>query len=454
VPADLPHAPGVYQFEADGGTALYVGKSVDLRRRVRGYFYGGGPACARTAEMIALARRLEWRATGSDLEARLEEARRIVAGRPRYNRTLRNRARGWYLEIDWRDPFPRPRVVRAPRRGTRLFGPYRGRAAPERVARVIERAFGLRSCPGRLRPDPAGSPCLAHGIGLCPAPCIGAVGLSEYRERVEDAVRALADPGFALALRSRLESGRDAAGAALEYERASALQRRIAWLDELEEERGALDRPWIGRSWMIALPHARPGWRVLIAMVRGRVLPSREIAPEGPGRAAAVADACYAARVAELRAEAALDPAEIAPGLIVSGWMMDGAPGGRIFDLDRMTDAEVGRALDSAPRVPGEDVTPGRGGVGTGGPAPDVAVMTSAFEAFVADLDVGSVELGGHLFPRPAVGADGPVRPVQPRHLIADAIGRGHCHLEHESTLRIPARSPKTISYNDGLRKA
>src|SRR5688572_30264068 len=107
VPAELPPAPGVYQFEADGGTALYVGKSVNLRRRVRGYFYGGGPRSERTAEMLALARRVEWRATGSDLEARLDEARRIVATRPVYNRALRNRSRGWYLEIDWRDPFPR-----------------------------------------------------------------------------------------------------------------------------------------------------------------------------------------------------------------------------------------------------------------------------------------------------------------------------------------------------------
>lgn len=350
VPADLPAAPGVYQFEAEGGTALYVGKSVNLRRRVRGYFYGGGPNCARTAEMLALARGVAWRATGSDLEARLEEARRIVSARPVYNRALRNRARGWYLEIDWRDPFPRLAVVRAPRRpGARHFGPYRGRAAPERVARLLERAFGLRSCAGRVRPDPAGSPCLAHGIGLCAAPCIAAIGLMEYRARVESAARALADPRYARALRMRLEGERSAASDALAYEQAADHQRRMAWLDELEEERAALERPWVERSWMVALPHARPGRSVLIGVVRGRVLPGREVDWTEPSWDAAVADACYAARVAELACASVLEPAELVASLIVSGWLMDGAPGGVALDLDRLSDAEVGRRLATDP---------------------------------------------------------------------------------------------------------
>jgi excinuclease UvrABC nuclease subunit len=350
VPADLPAAPGVYQFEAEGGTALYVGKSVNLRRRVRGYFYGGGPNSARTAEMLALARGVAWRATGSDLEARLEEACRIVSARPVYNRALRNRARGWYLEIDWRDPFPRLAVVRAPRRpGARHFGPYRGRAAPERVARLLERAFGLRSCAGRVRPDPAGSPCLAHGIGLCGAPCIAAIGLTEYRARVEAAARALADPRYARALRTRLEGERSAASDALAYERAADRQRRMAWLDELEEERAALERPWVERSWMVGLPHARPGRSVLIGMVRGRVLPGREVDWAEPSRDAAVADACYAARVAELACASVLEPTELVTSLIVSGWLMDGAPGGIALDLDRLSDAEVARRLAADP---------------------------------------------------------------------------------------------------------
>ncbi|HET6363404.1 MAG TPA: hypothetical protein VFH11_15315 [Gemmatimonadota bacterium] len=352
VPAGLPAAPGVYQFEADGGTALYVGKSVNLRRRVRGYFYGGGPRSERTAEMLALARRVEWRATGSDLEARLDEARRIVATRPVYNRALRNRARGWYLEIDWRDPFPRLRVVRTPRGGARRFGPYRGRRAPERIARLLEHAFRLRSCSGRVIPDPAASPCLAHGVGLCAAPCIGAVSLSAYRAQVEAAARWLADPRYAVDLHASLATERDEASAALAFERAGQLQRRIDRLDALEEERATLERPWVERSWMIALPHAQPCRTVLIAMVRGRVLPTREVDWEERDRDA-IAAACYAARVAELMAPSVMEPSELVPSLIVSGWLMDGAPGGVVLDLDRWSDAEVVRRLAADPPVRG-----------------------------------------------------------------------------------------------------
>jgi excinuclease ABC subunit C len=200
-----------------------------------------------------------------------------------------------------------------------------------------------------VTPDPAASPCLAYGIGLCAAPCIGAIGLTEYRERVEAAARALADPAYALALRARLEDERSSASEALAYEQAAARQRRIGCLDELESERAGLERPWIERSWIVALPHARPGHSVLIGFVRGRVLPAREVDWEEEKRDADVADACYAARVAELRAEAVLEPAELALSLIVSGWLMDGAPGGVALDLDRLSDAEVAGRLAADP---------------------------------------------------------------------------------------------------------
>ncbi|HET9582137.1 MAG TPA: hypothetical protein VFP76_04915 [Gemmatimonadota bacterium] len=348
---DLPAAPGVYEFQADGGTTLYVGKSVNLRRRVRGWFYGGGPRDERLAEMLKLARRVEVQRTGSDLEARLVEAERIVAGRPRYNRALKNRARGWYLEIDRADPFPRPRTVRAPRKArARYFGPYAGRRLPDEVARLLERIFGLRSCSGRVVPDRDASPCLAYGIGLCSAPCIGAEPIDGYRDRVALAERLLTNPGYGLELRERWSGRRDRASAALRFEQAARLQRRLNDLDELESRRGALDHALAGRSWMIALPHAREGMAVLFAMVGGWVLPRREVLWDAPDSRRRTADVVYQARVAGLRLRQTFEPAEMVASLIVTGWLLDGAPEGLAVELDGQDDTRVVEEL--ARRVP------------------------------------------------------------------------------------------------------
>lgn len=353
VPEDLPKAPGVYQFEDAHGTLLYVGKSVNLRRRVRGYFYGGGPDDERMAQMVRLARKVTIRRTGSDLEAQLEEAERILRGRPRFNRALKNRSNGWYLEIDWSRPFPRLRVVRTARKvGARYFGPYRGRRLPTEVAELARKIFRLRTCRGPLRPDASSSPCLQYGIGLCTAPCVGAAGLDAYRAQVRAAERTLADRGYALRIRARLEAERDRRAAHLEFEAAADLQCRLEWLDELELRRDALERPWLDRSWLIVLRHARPGLRILLPVARGRVLPRREAPwPEAlagtggrsdsaaSGRAAAwreaVRDACYAVRIAELRAEPVFPPEELAPSLIVTRWLERGSPDGLAIDLDR-----------------------------------------------------------------------------------------------------------------------
>jgi len=348
VPDDLPAAPGVYAFVGAGGTLLYVGKSVDLRRRVRSYFYGGGPDSDRMSDMLSLARRVRIERTGTDLEAKLVEADRIVGERPRFNKALKNRSRGWYLEVDWGTPFPRLRVTRtAKRTRARYFGPFRGRKLPREIAELARKVFALRSCTGRIRPDGDGSPCLQHGIGLCTAPCIGAAGVDAYRSQVRKAVRALDDPDYADRIRRRLRDDRDRLSEEWRFEDAADRQRRIEWLDELEERRRYLERPWLERSRLLILPAARAGRRVLVPVALGRVLARREAPAEGPAWRDAVRDACYAVRVAELRADTAFPPEEMAPALIVTRWLQEGAPEGVALELDRETGpAEVLERLE------------------------------------------------------------------------------------------------------------
>lgn len=334
---DLPAGPGVYAFVDPHEHPLYVGKSVNLKRRVRGYFYGGGPSDDRLAEMLRIARGVEFRRTGSDLEARLEEAERILDERPPYNRALKRRGAGWYLELRWREPFPRLRVVRRPRRsGARYVGPFWGRRLPEKIRRLTEKIFRLRSCAEAVRPDASHSPCLQYDLGLCTAPCAGHVGIDAYRKQAERAARLLVDREYAWELMDRLERARDEASRRLAFEAAAVHQTRLGWLWELEDVRFAMDDGGARRSWLIVLPGAEEGTRTLQPVARGRVLHRRRVDWVDGAWQEAVEDACYAVRVAELGAPVALSPRDSVPSTLVARWLEDRDSEGTALDLEEL----------------------------------------------------------------------------------------------------------------------
>lgn len=80
---DAPQAPGVYVLRDEAGRALYVGKAINLRRRLRTHF---AQRCWRglKAEMSRTAV-AEWREVGSELEALLGEAAMIGELQPIVN---------------------------------------------------------------------------------------------------------------------------------------------------------------------------------------------------------------------------------------------------------------------------------------------------------------------------------------------------------------------------------
>jgi len=80
---DAPSAPGVYVLKDPDGRPLYVGKAVNLRRRLRTHFAERRwraikPAFSRAADA-------EWQAVGSELEALLREAALIAELQPPVN---------------------------------------------------------------------------------------------------------------------------------------------------------------------------------------------------------------------------------------------------------------------------------------------------------------------------------------------------------------------------------
>ena len=91
-----PTRPGVYLFYDRHGQVLYVGRSRDLRARLRSYFRSERQRPSVEAALLALDR-IEWRVLGSELEAALEELRLIRELEPPANSRSRRRERGVYL---------------------------------------------------------------------------------------------------------------------------------------------------------------------------------------------------------------------------------------------------------------------------------------------------------------------------------------------------------------------
>ncbi len=79
-----PQQAGVYLFRDRHDQVLYVGKARDLRARLRSYFRSERQRPAVEAALGALTR-IEWRVTGSELEAALTELRLIRELRPPAN---------------------------------------------------------------------------------------------------------------------------------------------------------------------------------------------------------------------------------------------------------------------------------------------------------------------------------------------------------------------------------
>jgi DNA polymerase-3 subunit epsilon len=123
-----PTRPGVYLFLGRNDQVLYVGRARDLRSRLRSYFRSERQRPAVEAA-VAAAERIEWRVTGSELEAALEELRLIREIRPPGNARVSRRERHVWLR-------QRGDSVVASSRSSPV-GPLRSRRAAQLAARVL-----------------------------------------------------------------------------------------------------------------------------------------------------------------------------------------------------------------------------------------------------------------------------------------------------------------------------
>ena len=189
----LPEKPGVYIMHDHTDAILYVGKAVNLRRRVHQYFVKKLNRGPKIEYMVTKIAYFEYIVTDSELEALILENNLIKEHRPKYNTLLKDDKTYPYIKVTVGETYPRVLFTRKLRKdGSRYFGPFKSAGAVRDTIELMRKLFQIRDCTRNLPRDQGKErPCLNYQIGQCKAPCQGYVSEEEYRRKVDEAVSFL-----------------------------------------------------------------------------------------------------------------------------------------------------------------------------------------------------------------------------------------------------------------------
>ena len=269
----LPQKPGVYLMKDTHDKIIYVGKSVNLKQRVRQYFQESSYHNIKTKMLAAQIASFEYIITETEIEALILENNLIKTNKPRYNIALKDDKTYHYIKIT---ASMYPKVVKTRtvlNDNAKYFGPYSDFVARETLE-LIHNIWPIRTSNKVLPRDINKTrPCLNYHIGKCLAPCIEGVSEADYNQMIGEVIRFL-EAKYEDLIKS-LEQEMQQASEHLNFEKAATLRDRIVAVRSLNQKQSVENVSNTDQD-ILALAHHQNEALVQIFFIRGGKMTGRE----------------------------------------------------------------------------------------------------------------------------------------------------------------------------------
>ncbi|KKM13141.1 hypothetical protein LCGC14_1719270 [marine sediment metagenome] len=239
----LPQEPGIYLFKDSKGIIIYIGKALDIRKRVNQYFlktsYNDPYYEEKIKELVQKILNIEYIVTENEKEALILENIQIKKHLPRYNVIMRDSKSYPWVAIFYSEDFPRIRVLRNPEKYSQdnlFFGPFTDKKEIIRILRDLRKIFPYCSCkkPTKKRRNP----CLYYQLKLCPGPCFTEITKEEYRDNIKKIELFL--KGETNELKKLIEKKMELAAEKQKYEFAAIWRDKLDAIDHATDQQNVL----------------------------------------------------------------------------------------------------------------------------------------------------------------------------------------------------------------------
>lgn len=193
----LPALPGVYYFQNARGNVIYVGKAINIKKRIAGHFTGDAREWSRSKIRNEI-HHVTYALTGNELIALILESQEIRRLWPKYNQAQKFRVEEWGI-FDYEDRNGYLRFsVNIVSKGSRPL--IRFSSKGEAWNFLWEKVRDFELCPKLSGLQISKGLCFDYQSGGCQGACMCIESVKKYNKRVWKAITAFRAAGETVAI--------------------------------------------------------------------------------------------------------------------------------------------------------------------------------------------------------------------------------------------------------------